>query len=272
MVSDIDIAGRDAGLVGARSAVSWAAVFAGAFVMAACGLVLAAIGGGFGLATVSPWPGDGRGAVTFALLGGLWLIVVQWIASGLGGYITGRLRTRWHGVHDHEVFFRDTAHGFLTWSFATVVAAVTLGSALTMAAGKSEPAPAQAGAGDAVQSAAVSYDVDALFRAASASDPAARTEAKGEANRILTAGLATGGPSDADRAYLVQLISARAGVSADTARIRVQATIDREIAVAQAAKKAASAAAIFGGLSMLIGAFIACVAAALGGQQRDLHP
>src|SRR5579863_2200611 len=97
------------------SAVSWAAVIAGAFVAAASSLILLEIGTGFGLASVSPWSYRNPSAGTVAIGAVVWLIVVQWIASGLGGYLTGRLRTRWTGTHSHEGFFRDTAHGFLTW-------------------------------------------------------------------------------------------------------------------------------------------------------------
>ena len=49
---------------------------------------------------------------------GLYLVVIAMIASSLGGYIAGRLRSRWIGVHSDEVYFRDTAHGFIAWAFA----------------------------------------------------------------------------------------------------------------------------------------------------------
>src|SRR5690242_16469090 len=65
----------------------------------------------------------------------VWLIVVQWLSAALGGYLTGRLRTKWVGVHTDEVYFRDTAHGFLAWAVATVIMAAALSSALSSAAG-----------------------------------------------------------------------------------------------------------------------------------------
>ena len=95
----------------AQSAVSWPAVIAGGFVAASASLVLTVLGSGFGLAAASPW--SGAHATAFVVAAGLWLIVTQWIAAGLGGYLTGRLRTRWAGVHTHEVFFRETAHGII---------------------------------------------------------------------------------------------------------------------------------------------------------------
>jgi hypothetical protein len=237
--------------------------------MAASTLVLFAIGAGFGLASVGPWPG-GQAPATFALVGGLWLIVVQWIASGLGGYLTGRLRTRWIGTHDHEVFFRDTAHGFLTWSLTAVVGAIALTSAVAAISGKAaEPV---SGGGVSSQSAMTGYDVDLLFRSTGPGDVALKTEAKAEAAGILSRAAGVGTAADADRAYLAELVSARTGASIEAARARVAEVVDREVEAAHTAKKAASAGAVFGGLSMLVGAFIACVAAALGGQQRDQHP
>ena len=97
----------------ARSAASWPAIIAGAFVAASISLVLFVLGSGLGFAEISPWPGHGATATTFAVTTAIWLIVMQWVSSAAGGYITGRLRTRWHGTHTHEVFFRDTAHGLL---------------------------------------------------------------------------------------------------------------------------------------------------------------
>jgi hypothetical protein len=77
---------------------------------------------------VSPWSNAGASATTFTVVTAVWLIVTQWLASGLGGYLTGWLRTKWVGLHTHEVFFRDTANGFLTWAVASVTGAAFLAS------------------------------------------------------------------------------------------------------------------------------------------------
>src|ERR1700751_1470733 len=98
------------------SGVSWPAVIGGAFTAAAVSLILLALGSGFGLASISPWSGSGASVTTFTIVGGIWLLVTQWLASGVGGYVTGRLRTKWAGLHTHEVFFRDTANGFIMWA------------------------------------------------------------------------------------------------------------------------------------------------------------
>jgi hypothetical protein len=62
---------------------------------------------------VSPWAGSGVSATTFKIGTGLYLIVIAMLSSSIGGYIAGRLRSRWIGVHSDEVYFRDTAHGFV---------------------------------------------------------------------------------------------------------------------------------------------------------------
>ena len=103
------------------SAVSWAAVIGGALIAVASTLLLVALGSGIGLSSVSPWSPANPSATTFTLLAAVWLIIVQWLSSGLGGYLAGRLRTKWVGLHTDEVFFRDTAHGFLAWALATVL-------------------------------------------------------------------------------------------------------------------------------------------------------
>src|ERR1022692_2906079 len=115
-------------LEAATSGVAWPAIIGGAFAAAALSLILLALGSGFGLASVSPWSNTGASATTFTVVTAVWLIVTQWLASGLGGYLTGRLRTKWVGLHTHEVFFRDTANGFLTWAVAAVIGAAFLAS------------------------------------------------------------------------------------------------------------------------------------------------
>ena len=79
----------------AASAVSWAAVIAGAVAAVAITLLLVALGTGIGLSSVSPWSSSNPSATTFTLLAAVWLIIVQWLSSGLGGYLAGRLRTKW---------------------------------------------------------------------------------------------------------------------------------------------------------------------------------
>jgi len=150
------LSSADAPHESAVSAVSWPAIFAGAFVAAASSLVLVALGSGFGLASVSPWPNSGVSATTFTVMTAIWLIVVQWLASGLGGYVAGRLRTKWATTHTHEVFFRDTAHGFITWAVATVLVVLVLTSAAASAVSSGVDAAATVASG-ASQGAAAGF-------------------------------------------------------------------------------------------------------------------
>src|SRR6187399_1813975 len=110
-------------------AVSWGAVIAGAVGAAAFSLVLFLLGTGLGLAVVSPWGSEGISGATAGVSTIIWVTVVQLLASVLGGYLAGRLRTRWVTVRTDEVFFRDTAHGFLAWGVSTLLMATLLSSA-----------------------------------------------------------------------------------------------------------------------------------------------
>jgi hypothetical protein len=98
----------------AVSAVSWPAIIAGAVAIVAVGLILLALGSGVGLSSISPWPNSGTSATTFGVYAAVWLVFVQWLSAAFGGYLTGRLRTKWVGVHTDEVYFRDTAP---SWTF-----------------------------------------------------------------------------------------------------------------------------------------------------------
>jgi hypothetical protein len=102
-------------------------------------LTLLTLGSAFGLGSVSPWPGVGARPTTFTIGAGVWLVVTQWLSAAMGGYITGRLRVRWNGLHTHEVMFRDTAHGFLTWATATVVMAIVAVAAVALASSTAPP-------------------------------------------------------------------------------------------------------------------------------------
>ena len=272
------------------AAASWPAIIAGAFVAAATSLVLLALGSGLGFAAISPWPGHGVTATTFAVTTAIWLIVMQWISSSLGGYITGRLRTRWIGTHTHEVFFRDTAHGLIMWAVATVLTAAAAAASLTAAleggahaAGLQDAASVQgrpAGQGRPPGNESGVYGADKLFRSASAAAAGGQgsAEARSETAHIVANSWSTGSVSDADRSYLVELVAARTGSSQADAQRRVdefvagtQDAMMKAKADADAARRAAAEGAIYLALSMLVGAFIASVSAALGGRLRDEH-
>ena len=254
-----------------QSAVSWAAVAAGAVAAAALTLALVAFGAGIGLSAVSPWANAGPSATTFKVTTGIYLCVAAMLASTVGGYLAGRLRTKWTGLHSDEVVFRDTAHGFLAWAFATVVTAAVLGSAMTSIVGGAASGAVQT-AGPAAQAAGGNaYFVDALFRsdtlATQASGDAAAQRAEG--GRILAKALRDGSFSPQDRSYLTKLVAARTGLSQADAEKRVdEVTVSARQAL-DTARRAAAQLALWLAASMFIGAFAASLAAIEGGQLRD---
>jgi hypothetical protein len=265
------------------SAISWAAIIGGAFAAAALTLILLALGSGFGLASVSPWPSSGPSVTTFTVMTAIWLIIIQWVSSGLGGYLTGRLRTKWVGVHTHEFFFRDTAHGFLAWAVAAVIGAAVLASAVSSllsagahVAGSIASGAAEGASQEAVQENPFASYVDSLFRSDHPDGKANDQDVRAETTRILAAGLRNGDVPAGDKTYLAQLVAARTGLSQADAEKRVDDVIAKAKAaetkarqIADAARKAGAYLSIFTAVSMLIGAFIAAAAAALGGQHRD---
>ncbi|AZO40886.1 hypothetical protein EJ076_06950 [Mesorhizobium sp. M7D.F.Ca.US.005.01.1.1] len=277
------------------TAVSWGPIIAGAFAASTLTFILMLLGSGLGLSMVSPWSGSGASVTTFAVSTAIWLVIVQWLSSGVGGYLAGRLRTKWVGIHTDEVYFRDTAHGFLAWAMATLIVVGVLGSALSAAVGSGvqavstvasgaamgASAGASANAGGAAADNATSYLVDSLFRPADPSkltavSPDGDAAAIGQASRILVASAAAGEISADDRTYLSQLVAARTGLSEADAKARVNALVakvqDAKVKAQQAAdtaRKGSATFALLGALSLVIGAFIASAAAALGGRQRD---
>jgi hypothetical protein len=212
------------------------------------------------------------------------LIVVQWVSAGLGGYITGRLRTKWVSVHTHEVFFRDTAHGLIMWALATVFVtsvAIGLGGSAIGAGLRGATAMGSAALGamaGANNNAIDAYDADVLLRPATPNASAPTNDLHAQTMRILANGFVTGDVSADDQTYLAQIVSAQAGISQADAQARVNAAVAKVKAAklkaqqeADAARVAAEEASIYTALSLLVGAFIACIGAALGGRLRDLH-
>ena len=256
-------------------AVSWPAIAAGAVAAAALTLVLLAFGAGMGFSAVSPWGNSGISASTFQITTGLYLIVVALLASAMGGYVAGRLRTRWIGVHTHEVFFRDTAHGFLAWAFATVIGAGFLAAAASNIAGGASPglAPAANMSVAAGSGSPLDYYVDALLRPNPAAPPnitdvgATRREIAG----ILTKGIGDGDVAGPDRSYVGQVVAARTGLNQADADKRVSNVIDQAKTDLDTARKAAAKLSLWLTAALLVGAFAASLAATQGGKVRDYN-
>ncbi len=290
-VSYAEVAVADSGV----SALSWSAIIGGALAAAAVSLILLSLGAGLGFAALSPWAGSGPTAAAFTLTAAIWLIVVQWLSSAFGGYLAGRTRARWNGLHTDESVFRDTVHGILAWALSTVIAVALLSAAVTAVVGGAFHAATAIGAAGAQGMAAqgmaqgggptgdpMAYFTDTLFRVqqpAPSTQPAAVSpDVRAEGGRILLTQMRDGSLSDADKAYLTQLVATTTNVSPTDAAKRLD-DVSNQISQAQtklkekadAARKSAAHGAFFTAFSLLIGAFIGGAAGALGGVHREHH-
>ena len=239
------------------SGVSWGAVIGGAFVAAAFYLILLALGAGLGLSAVSPWSSVGASASAVGTEAIVWLIFIQIVASALGGYLTGRLRTKWASIHTDEVYFRDTANGFLAWAVALVISVTFLASAAATMVGVTAATATDPNV----------YFVDTLFRSAGPENKDAAVQA--EAGRILANALRQNQMTEADQNYLARLTAAKTGISLSEAQTRVSDVVADARQTEDAARKATAHLLLWLFLALMIGAFSACYAATIGGKQRD---
>ena len=245
--------------------ISWAAVTGGAFAAAALALILLMLGIGLGLSSISPWSHADTWSTAIGAGTVVWLILTQAIASAMGGYLAGRLRTKWASIHSDEVYFRDTAHGFLAWAVGIVITAAFLTSAATSIVGagvtlggaavagaamtKAPAAPGNRSVADATpplsetqrrqgesgpMPGATSYYTDALFRSDHTTADSANSS-RAELGRILSEGIRKGDLPAQDRAYAAQVVAAQTGLS--------QADADKRVGDVYAQAKAAAAEA-----------------------------
>jgi hypothetical protein len=275
------------------SAVSWAAVIAGGFATAALMLFLLALGAGIGLSAVSPWSHAGFRTTHAAMGAGIYLTLAAIIASAIGGYLAGRLRRRWLGVDEHEVYFRDTAHGFLAWAFATVLSAAVLGAAATALVGSTVGVASVGRGGEGFDTAPY---IDRLLRpqlgAAARPAPApapgstaetaparpvvlggpALAETRAMLGRLLLQGVGDRrqpGLNAEDRTYIGQIVAAYTGLNPSQAEQRVTDVVNEMKVSADAARRAARNFALWVAASLLFGAFASSLAALEGGGLRD---
>ncbi|WP_308217607.1 hypothetical protein [Paenalcaligenes niemegkensis] len=242
----------------------------------------------------SPWNNEGASGTTLAVSTIVWMFVTHIIAYGIAGYVTGRLRTKWTNVHNDEIYFRDTAHGFLVWALSVVVGLIILSStAASIVSGGAKAGATMAGAGAGAVTAiagqaadsesggiSLDYFTDSLLRP---NDPALANrggDSREEVARILTRSVVDGEMSEQDQSYLVSVVANQAGLSEEEARERLtqvseqakQAAADAEQKareIADAARKAAATFALWAFASLLLGAFVASFSATIGGRARD---
>lgn len=289
-----------------RPGLSWSAVIGGAFVTMALSLALIALGAGLELTALSPWTRSNGAALTAATI--VWFIVLQIIANAMGGYLAGRLRETWSAIHNDEVYFRDTAHGFIVWAVAVSLTAAFMTTAATFMAGGTLQGATLGLAHDSKDGSSRGpddYFVDQLYRptgiestaiqsdqknASDAADNAIVSDgtsspAKGLpsreeraiAKRILAHDLVNGGLTPADEQYLAQRVMANTNLSREEAQTRIRDTSNQIQQSLEDAKKATDTARkitvhtlLWTFVALLAGAFAASFAATFGGKQRDM--
>jgi hypothetical protein len=272
--------------------VDWPAIFGGALVAAAIAFVLTAFGSALGLALVSPFRPTGMTAVGAAIAIGLWVVWVAGTSYMAGGYITGRLRRRINDATEHEVEIRDGAHGLIMWGTATLIGAglialgvygagdvATKGAAAAQATETARGIARAAIAGGpraGAEDGSYAMIVERLFGPGDEATKPGAEQARRSATAMLAAGAAQGRLADADRDYLVKLVTARSGIPEAEARTRVEQAERDSGAAAARARQAADAARKVGvvsafviAASLLIGAVGAWWAAGRGGRHRD---
>lgn len=284
-------------IVDAQPAVSWPAVAAGAVAAAALTLLLVAFGAGMGFSAVSPWSDSGVSGSTFSIATGIYLVLISIMSSAVGGYIAGRLRSKWTGVHTDEVFFRDTAHGFLAWAFATLICATALASTTSYLANGAGAGLAGA-TGQAARAAnPADIYVDKLFRAPAAGSAAAapaqpadnaanagansaapvadngamgNARSRSEIVRLWAADFRDGDDlTAADRSYVAQVVAARTGMSQADAEKRVNEVTTEAKTAIDKTRRAAAKLSFWLTAALLFGAFAASLTGAEGGALRD---
>jgi hypothetical protein len=259
------------------STFSWGAAIAGAVASAALTLFLLALGIGLGLSVVSPWGDQGVSTTTFSIGAGLYLVAVAMLASTVGGYLAGRLRIKWAAVNEHEIYFRDTAHGLVVWALATLISASALGAAGTHLVSGLSAGLAPAAANVAAVDPTDTY-VDTLLRSEPTPANAAAAGAAGTGNaatrnqlkRLMVPMLRKGGDlAPADRVYVSKVVAARTGLSQADAEQRVNTVVTQAKQAADDARKATAKFALWLAASMLAGAVAAMLGATEGGLLRD---
>jgi hypothetical protein len=248
--------------------LQWGPVIAGALVAAALSLVLIAFGSAIGLGVLSSSPTWRGTSPALTVASGIYLLLTALVSFGLGGYVAGRLRERWHPTaHANVVEFRDGVHGVLSWAIAAVVSGLVIAASVGGVASKAvQPTTSPtAMTGEPL----IAYELDRLFRAERHPSEPGLNYSRAEAGRILLAATGRQGISSEDRTYLVRLVAAETGAAPPDAERRVDVAIT---AATTAVHKARSSAVILGfctAASLLVGAAAAWYGACAGGRHRD---
>ncbi|WP_127751604.1 MULTISPECIES: hypothetical protein [unclassified Devosia] len=263
------------------SYVDWPAIIAGIVLASAISVVFISFGSAIGLNFLDFNAREGASPIFIAIVAASWFLWVQVSSFMAGGYLTGRLRRRYHDATEHESDVRDGAHGLLVWAGAVVVGTVlavsgigaavnTAGAALSTAT--QATANVAGGAAEAVDPNA--YFIDTLFRSQQPTNPEA---ARAEAGRIFAqAALGDGTVVEEDRTYLANVVAANTGLTPEEANARVDQVIGNieqarqdALETARTARNTGILGAFLLAASLLISAIGAFWAAQKGGNHRD---
>jgi hypothetical protein len=255
-------------LEGAIPFLQWGTIIAGALMAAALSLVLIAFGSAIGLAVLSTSATWRDVSPTLTVASGIYLVLTALASFGLGGYVAGRLRERWHpSAPSNVVEFRDGTHGVLGWAIAVVLSGLVIAASVVGVASEAvEPRTSSAATtGEPL----IAYELDYLFRAERRPPEIDLTYSRAEAGRILLAATGRQGITADDRAYLVRLVASKTGISPSDAEHRVDTAITGATTAVQKARRSAVILGFSTAASLLLGAAAAWFAASAGGRHRD---
>ena len=246
--------------------LQWTPVLAGAILAASLSFVLLSFGSAIGLAVASPSSSWRDTSAALALLGGLWLLLTSLASFGLGGYLAGRLRAAWSVGVPHEVEFREGIHGLLVWGLAILIGAFLAVAATRTVAPRADLTTPTAASAEPL----LAFELDRLFRSERRPvDSGNDSEIRAQAARIITAGLGHTGISPDDRAYLIRLVETRTGLPHPDAEARANQVISQASEAIARARRGAVILAFMIGAALMLGAAVAWLAAAAGGEHRD---
>lgn len=251
-----------------RSRIQWSCVIAGAIAAAALGFVLHSFALTLGLAVSSSDPTWRDTSFALVLLTGLYLLLTSLAEYGVGGYVAGRLRSRFLTASNAEVEYCDGMHGILAWGLATLVTAL-LALATIQALPRSASFQPPRGEFSIAGEGLIAYELDELFRTTERRAPSDITYTRAEAARILLRMSGHRGLQQEDRAYLVRLVAANTGISQAEADRRVELVIARANEDIHRARRSAVILGFMIGTAALLGAVVAWFAACAGGKRRD---
>lgn len=242
------------------SRISWGAIFAGAVIALAIGLMLNVLGAAVGATMVDATTNQTPQASTLGIGAGLWLLVSNLIGLAIGAYAAARLSGTADGTD-------GTLHGMAVWGTTFLISAVILGNAIaglasTAVTGASSVVGGLAqGTGSMVSAAGeqaanrtdtgtiqstLQSVIDRTQNALSGGgDPATMTsdQRKAAMADLVRRRVTDGDLSAADRDRLNNLVAAEYGISAQEAQQRVQQVEQQAQQAMQQAEQTARQAA-----------------------------